>query len=211
MFTKSDVFRLIIEYLPDQIYLKDVYGHFLLCNFPVALNAGCVAAEEVIGKTDFDFYPAETAERFRLNEQHILSTGIALVNHEEHFTNKETKEKKWNLTTKVPIRNQQGLIVGLLGINRDITLSKRALLAREETMADLEQRNIELENFTNILSHSLRVPVANLLGLAELVSDLDPDTPSDNRILFKNIADSARKLDTIIHELNEILEERRRS
>ena len=204
--TRHDLFRLVIEHLPDQIYLKDTAGHFILCNMPVALNAGREVPEDIIGKTDFDFYPEETAERFLSDERKVMGSAEVLVNHEEHYTDKKTHEVKWNLTTKVPIRDEDDTVIGLLGINRDITQMKTALLEREQTMADLERRNAELEQFTHIVSHNLRVPVANIMGLLTLVADMDTCGPEDRKTIVKGITSSINRLDAIINELNDILE-----
>jgi two-component system sensor histidine kinase/response regulator len=205
--SKDDLFRLVIEHLPDQIYLKDSDGHFIMCNTPVALNAGCATPEEMIGKTDFDFYPPGDAKRYHEDEHEIMTSSKPLVNHEEHFTDKHTQEIKWNLTTKVPIKNEEDEVIGLLGINRDITHMKNALLEREQTMQDLMQRNSDLEHFTYIVSHNLRVPVANILGLLEIVTHLDTIDPEDLKTVFKGITNSAKKLDSVIHELNRLLED----
>lgn len=205
---KHELFRLVIEHLPDQIYLKDRLGKFLLCNTPVAKNAGCASPEEVIGKTDFDFYPTEAAERFLANESKIMQTAEALINHEEHYIDKQTNEVKWNLTTKIPIRDQANVVIGLLGINRDITQIKNALLQQERTLIDLQHRNRELEEFTHIVSHNLRSPVANILGLLALATDRDPCPAEEIMPILENIASSAKKLDAMIRDLNKILEAR---
>ncbi|MES2376956.1 MAG: PAS domain-containing protein [Bacteroidota bacterium] len=204
--SNDDLFSLVIEHLPDQIYLKDSLGHFIMCNTPVALNAGCATPGEMIGKTDFDFYPPDDAKTYYEDEHEIMTSSKPLINHEEHFTDKHTKEIKWNLTTKVPIKNEADKVIGLLGINRDITNIKNALLEREKTMQDLLQRNKDLEHFTYIVSHNLRVPVANILGLLEIVTHLSTIDPEDLKTVFKGITKSAKKLDAIIHNLNSILE-----
>jgi PAS domain S-box-containing protein len=204
--SKNDLFRLVIEHLPDQIYLKDPQGHFIMCNTPVAVNAGCAMPEEMIGKTDFDFYPAGDAERFHEDEHEIMKSSNALVNQEEHFTDKNTKEIRWNLTTKVPIKNEADKVIGLLGINRDITQMKKALLERENTMKDLLQRNKDLERVAYVVSHNLRVPVANILGLLEIASHLGTVDAEELKTVFKGLSKSAKKLDAIIHDLNHILE-----
>jgi signal transduction histidine kinase len=185
-----------------------------MCNTPVALNAGCAAPEEMIGKSDFDFYPAEDADRFFEDEQEIMRSANALVNHEEHYTDKKTNEIKWNLTTKVPIKSDTDKLIGLLGINRDITQMKNALLEREHTMNDLLQRNKDLEHVTYIVSHDLRVPVANILGLLQVAAHTSPINSEDLgnldkgdlKAVFNGITESAKKLDQIIHDLNYILE-----
>jgi PAS domain S-box-containing protein len=150
-FAQKDLFSLVIENLPDQIYLKDAESRFILCNTPVALNAGYKSPEDIIGKTDFDFHPRE-AEQFFNDEQSLMKADRSLINHEEEFLDKETNELRWNLSTKVPIKDNTGKVVGLLGINRDITQMKKALLEREEIVTNLVQRNKDLEQLTAMLS-----------------------------------------------------------
>jgi signal transduction histidine kinase len=192
---KNDLFQLVIEHLPDQIYLK-------------ARNAGRAVPEEIIGKTDFDFYPIETAERFLADENKVIKSADALINREEHYTDQLTSEVRWNLTTKIPIRDEANAVIGLLGINRDITDMKTALLEREQTLIDLQLRNRELEEFTHIVSHNLRAPVANILGLLAMVTDREPGTEEEVQPILENLAISAKKLDEIVHTLNKILETR---
>src|SRR5476651_266766 len=95
-FAQKDLFDLIIENLPDQIYLKDAESRFILCNTPVALNAGYKSPEDIIGKTDFDLHPLE-AEQFFNDEQSLMKLDRSLINHEEQFFDKETNEFRWNL------------------------------------------------------------------------------------------------------------------
>jgi PAS domain S-box-containing protein len=201
----NNLFQHIIEHLPDQIYLKDTQGKFLLCNAPVAQNAGCMIPEEVIGKTDFDFYPFEVAERFFNDEKEILQSAVALINHEEAYTNRRTNCIMWNLTTKIPIQDESNVVVGLLGINRDITDIKNALDDKKKILSDLQKRNLELETFTHIVSHNLRAPVANILGLLALVMNENIQHTEDSKMIIDKINLSAKRLDQIIHELNGIL------
>ncbi|HWZ34869.1 MAG TPA: PAS domain-containing sensor histidine kinase [Mucilaginibacter sp.] len=144
-FAQKNLFNLVIENLPDQIYLKDAESRFILCNTPVALNAGYKSPEDIIGKTDFDLHPLE-AEQFFNDEQTLMKLDRSLINHEEQFLDRETNEFRWNLSTKVPIKDNTGKVVGLLGINRDITQMKRALLEREEIMANLVQQAADLKS-----------------------------------------------------------------
>jgi signal transduction histidine kinase len=112
------------------------------------------------------------------------------------------------LTTKIPIRDKGNVFIGLLGTNRDITQMKNALLQRERTLIDLQHRNRELEEFTHIVSHNLRAPVANILGLLALTTDRDPYQLEEIMPILENIASSAKKLDAMIRDLNNILEAR---
>lgn len=149
-FGQQNLFRLLIENLPDQIYLKDAQSRFILCNTPVALNGGFTSPEEIIGKTDFDCHPDEAAQFFE-DEQQLMRLDRSLINHEEQFVNAETNEIKWNLTTKIPVKDHRGVVIGLLGINRDITEMKNALREREEILKDMAQRNQELEESARLL------------------------------------------------------------
>jgi len=149
-FGQQNLFRLLIENLPDQIYLKDAQSRFILCNTPVAINGGFASPEEIIGKTDFDCHPKEAAQFFA-DEQQIMRLDQSLVNHEEQFIDAETNEIKWNLTTKIPVKDHNGVVVGLLGINRDITQMKNALREREEFMKEMSLRNQELEESAKML------------------------------------------------------------
>lgn len=116
--------RAIVENLPDLIYVKDIEGHFQLVNQGAADAYGARAISDVIGKTDFDFFPREMAERFRKDERNILATGVPLLCQEEYIGSSDGQEC-WVLTTKAPFRNAEDQIIGIVGISRSITSLKR--------------------------------------------------------------------------------------
>ncbi|MEP6952399.1 MAG: PAS domain S-box protein [Ginsengibacter sp.] len=121
---ERELFRLLIENIPDQIYLKDTESRFLLCNMPGAINAGCKSQADIIGKTDFDFYPPESAKHFFDVEQALMRSGKTLINQEDYVPDTITGEPRWSLNTKVPVKDHSGKMIGLIGINRDITQRK---------------------------------------------------------------------------------------
>jgi PAS domain S-box-containing protein len=123
---ERNLLRTLIDHLPDAIYVKDPESRFLLANNPTAHVRGVKMPEELAGKTDFDFYPPELAERYLADERRILESGQALNNREESNIEGETGVTMWNLTTKTPFWDSQGNIAGLVGISRDITERKRA-------------------------------------------------------------------------------------
>ncbi|MEN6574868.1 MAG: PAS domain S-box protein [Phycisphaerales bacterium] len=116
----------LIDNLPDAIYIKDRQSRFSLCNREVLRRKGVASLEEIVGRTDFDFYPAEMAQKVYADEQELMRSGQPLVNRERCVLDKNTGEPTWNLTTKVPLRNAADEIVGLVGIGRDITERRRA-------------------------------------------------------------------------------------
>lgn len=117
--------RPLVDSFPDHIYVKDTASRFLLVNLATARLFGAAAPDEIIGKTDFDFFPREAAEQFRAEEQALMESARALVNRESSITD-SSGNTRWLLTIKMPLRDDHGRIAGLLGVNRDITDYKRA-------------------------------------------------------------------------------------
>ena len=130
---ERNLLRTLIDSVPDYIYIKDTNHHFLLSNIAHAQARGFNVSDEIIGKSDRDFFPAELAAEFYAEEEGVLQSGIPLINHEQRskalaggFT--------WALSTKVPLKNLDGELVGLVGITRDIS-EQKALEDREHAHA----------------------------------------------------------------------------
>ena len=132
--------RVLIKSLPDHVYVKDREGRFLLVNTAQARYMGVVKPDELVGKSDFDFYPAELASRYHADEQAIIRSGQPLIDHEEINLNHQTGEQAWTSTTKIPVRDDQGQVVGIAGISRDITPRKRAETTLAQTYTEVERR-----------------------------------------------------------------------
>jgi PAS domain S-box-containing protein len=135
----ESLLRKILEIMPDHIFTKDRQSRFLMINPSGALDIGYENPDDLIGKRDFDLVPAETAQVFYDEEQRMMETGEPLVNVEQMniFT------QAWYSTTKVPLRDEEGNIIGLVGISRDITERKRALEALQNANDELERRVAE--------------------------------------------------------------------
>ena len=121
---ERNLLRTLIDNLPDAIYAKDTQGRYVVKNLEDARLMGAASPEEVIGKTDFDYYPSEIAARFAVDDQTVIRSGQPLINREE-MNISAAGGKRWVLTTKTPWRDSNGEIVGLVGIGRDITDRKR--------------------------------------------------------------------------------------
>jgi PAS domain S-box-containing protein len=127
---ERSLLRTLVDNLPDAIYAKDAAGRKILANPADLRNVRCKTEAEAIGKTDFDLFPREIAEKFHADDQKVIQ-GKPVINREEYFLN-EAGEKRWLMTSKLPLREQNGKIVGLMGIGRDITEHKLA----EQTIAN---------------------------------------------------------------------------
>jgi PAS domain S-box-containing protein len=113
----------LMQNVPDSIYFKDEKSRFLRVNRTLAARFGLDDPSQAMGKTDFDFYGDEHAQQTFQDEQRIVSTGKALVDKEERETWPDGRET-WLSTTKAPLHDQRGKIVGTFGISRDITARK---------------------------------------------------------------------------------------
>ena len=121
---ERNLLRTLIDNLPDFIYVKNTESRFVTVNTAVTQLMGAATPGELIGKTDFDFYPKELAEKFYTDEQEIVYSGQAVINQEEPGID-SAGNSVWRLTTKVPLRDERGKIVGIIGIGRDITDHKQ--------------------------------------------------------------------------------------
>ncbi|RLD03879.1 MAG: hypothetical protein DRI56_11895 [Chloroflexota bacterium] len=122
--TERNLLRTLIDNLPDFILAKDRQGRFTLANKALAELDGLSNPSELIGKTEFDTKPPEIAARFQSVEQEIFRTGESVINHPEQ-TLDSLGNPRWMLTTKIPLKNKDGKITGLVGIGRDITERKK--------------------------------------------------------------------------------------
>jgi len=127
--------RTLIDQLPDSIYAKDSAGRKSLANAADLKNLRCKTEADAIGKTDFDLFPPEIAARFAADDEAVLA-GNPVYNREEYFFDEDGR-KNWLLTSKLPVRNENGAIVGLVGIGRNITASKEADQKLEEVHREL--------------------------------------------------------------------------
>ena len=135
---ERNLLRTLIDHLPDPVFVKDAQGKIIINNIADARYFGLTPAE-CIGKTDFDLFPPELAEQYHADDQAILQSGQPRVDYEEPSVDQEGSQR-WMLTTKVPLRDRLGNIVGLVGINRDITERKRAEDALRQGQEELERR-----------------------------------------------------------------------
>ena len=125
LFQERLLLRTLIDNLPMAVYAKDAAGRKTLANPADLKNMRCETEADALGKTDFDFFPKEIAAKFVADDQAVVQTGQPVLNREEFFFDEEGR-KHWLLTSKLPLRNQSGEIVGLVGIGRDITSLKES-------------------------------------------------------------------------------------
>jgi PAS domain S-box-containing protein len=122
----------LISSIPDHIYIKDRQSCFVRINASMAQHIGVRDPGEAVGKADLDFFSAEHAQRAYRQEQTMMATGEAIIGLEERETWSDGRVA-WSSTTKVPLRNPAGEIVGLIGVARDITERREVMEALRES------------------------------------------------------------------------------
>jgi len=125
---ERDILHAALTQAPDYHYVKDLKHRFLVTNLNVARHSGRTKPSEMVGLTDHDIAPKERADQLTALEADVLRTGQAL-DHFEEFLIEEGKPPRWYSTSKVPLRDRQGDMIGLAGVTVDIT--KKKLLEQE--------------------------------------------------------------------------------
>ena len=122
---EQGLLRTVIDNIPDQVFVRDRENRFILNNLSDARAMGVASPEALLGKTDYDFYPPEMAARYQADNDAVMRAGEPLLNREEP-TQDAAGQRRWMLTTKVPLRSPAGEVLGVVGIARDITNRKQA-------------------------------------------------------------------------------------
>jgi PAS domain S-box-containing protein len=133
---ERQLLRILIDHIPDMIYVRDTANRFLIANQTFARHMGVATTAELVGRTDADFYPPEVATKYAATDQRIFS-GDELVNFEcsIHFPNGDRLNV---VNTKIPLKDNKGRVLGLVGICRDVTEQKRAAEAGARLVAIVE-------------------------------------------------------------------------
>jgi len=170
---EHNLLRVLIDSIPDLIYVKDATSRYVLANAALARFLGVAAPEEMVGKADIDYLPYEVAAQHYADEQAILQSGEPLINREEMVLN-QAGNTRWLLTTKMPLRNREGQITGLIGLGRDITDYKHI-----EAQLLQSQKMESVGRLASGIAHDFNNLLTVLTGYAELALDaLPPNEPS---------------------------------
>ena len=175
------LFRSLMETMVDSIYFKDRQCRLVRVNRKMALDLGRADPAELIGRTDIDLFGREFGETTMLDDARIMETDEPIIGLTES-RQLESGQVNWTLTTKTPLHDLSGTVVGLLGITREINELKRAEmtlehLATHDTLTGLPNRYLMFDRLNQLLVRAARYG----LSFAILFIDLDG---------FKRINDS---------------------
>lgn len=184
---EPSMMQAVIANLPDPLYVKDRESRFLLANKAAAENMGASSGDELLGKTDFDFFPREIAQGFWEDERKVIVDGQPQISKEECIT-EPGQPTRWVLSTKIPLHDPDGQIIGLVGVGRNFTALKAveaelkiardelAFKAAHDSLTSLLSRDAIIEMMSRELARNARENGCSTV----LLCDLD---------LFKRIND----------------------
>ncbi len=170
---ERDLLEAFFEHIPDHVFFKDRNSRFLRINRSLARYIGLADPEQAINQTDADIFSAEHANQALADEQEIIRTGQPLIGIEEKETWPNGHES-WVLTTKVPLKNHRGEVIGTMGIAHDITDRKQAevrirYMALHDALTGLPNRALLQDHLAQAIALARR----NHDKAAVLMLDLD--------------------------------------
>ncbi len=213
--------RTLVDHLPIAVYVKDAAGRKTLSNPVDVRNIGANSEADVLGKTDFELFPPDLAASYHADDMTVIEEGQPVLNREEMIT-RPGGGRGWQSTSKVPVRNSAGEIVGLVGIGYDITERRQAALVLQQYAQQLEAMVAErtralqeaqerllrqtrlatLGQIAGSIAHELRTPLGAIKNAAYLINMLRE--PSDETlqeaiaILNQEVANADRIITSLL-------------
>ena len=152
----AHLLQCLMDNISDMIYFKDRDSKFIMVNKAEARWQGQCSPGELVGRSDADTYSAEDAQRMREDELRIMETGEPILGLEEHETWRNGSHA-WVSTTKMPLQNEDGDVIGIIGISRDITEHKEAELRATRYAAEVKRYAMEMKRVKEEMEGELRM------------------------------------------------------
>ncbi|MFZ5517415.1 MAG: ATP-binding protein [Candidatus Zhuqueibacterota bacterium] len=165
--SERDLLQSLLDNIPDLIYFKDKAKQYIRINKAFTSLPGVNAQEDILGKTDYEIFTREFAEKSFLDDEYIRATKQPIIGKIENET-LPNGNSRWVSMTKVPILNDAGELDKIVGISRDITRIKLTSEALEKAKLAAESANRVKSQFLANMSHELRTPMNGIVGMLEL-------------------------------------------
>ncbi len=184
-------YRLLLENLPQRIYYKDKDSVYVSCNENLARDLH-ISSDKIKGKTDYNFFPEELAEKYRADDKRIMESGKA-----EEIEEKYTRDGKELIihTIRTPIRDQKGNIIGILGVFWDIT--EKILLERA---AERSRHLAALGELAAGVGHEINNPMTGIINCAQILFNKSKEGSREKDISSRIIKEGDR-ITNIVHRL----------
>jgi PAS domain S-box-containing protein len=196
----SSLLDAIVENIPDMVFVKDATAlSFVRLNRAGEQLLG-LSRDQLVGKTDFDFFPASEAEFFVAKDRETLAAGRVVEIAEEPI--QTALGTRWLHTKKVPLLDAAGRPQYLLGISHDITERKQVIAELSAAKSAAEDANRELEAFSYSVAHDLRTPLRAIDGFSQaLTEDYGDRLDAEGRRYLVRVRESAQRMAELIDDL----------
>lgn len=190
--------RDLVDNATALMYIKDTSGRYLMVNQEFTRRFG-IATDDIIGKTDHELYPSDSADAYARNDSRVLATGESLQTEEPYgdLSGTEDPSRRW-VSLKFPLMDHTGAPYALGAISTDITERKRAEDAVNWARYEAERANKRKDEFVSRMSHELRTPLNAILGFAQILR-LQPLDPSASEQV-EHIAEAGRHLLSLVND-----------
>lgn len=184
---------------PDSIFFKNIEGRFTRVNRAQLAVLGITDEADATGKSDFDFFSPHHAKKAFEDEQMIVRTGIPIINREEKASWPDGRTM-WFNTSKFPLKDKDGNIVGTFGVSTDITRQKNLEIDLISAKIKAEESDRLKTAFLHNISHEIRTPMNAIVGFSGFLND--PDLDFDKKSHFAQvIVQSSNQLMSIIDDI----------
>ncbi|MGD1045430.1 MAG: two-component regulator propeller domain-containing protein [Bacteroidota bacterium] len=196
---ERNLLRIVIDNIPDGIYTKDLECRKTLTNRADVYNMGRKSEAEVLGKDDYELFPRELAEGFVADDRSVIQSGQAVINREEYVIDGKG-QKHFLLTTKLPFRDEQNQIIGLIGIGRDVTEQRQAQEALQQERKLLRTLIDNLPDLVYVKDTEGRKTISNLADIRTLRQHSEADVlgKTDFDFYSKKVAEAFYNDDRLV-------------
>ncbi len=196
---ERQLLRTLIDHLPSYIFVKDAAGRYLVSNLHHTRLLGAETESQLLGRTVFDFFPPEIARGFMTDDELLLQKGEPVLDREDRY--EAGAAQGWHAVTKVPLRDAQGQVLGLIGIRHDISARKRAEEELKFYTASLERSNRELQDFASVASHDLQEPLRKIQAFSDRLKARSQGLDETGRDYLDRMQNAAARMQTLVNDL----------
>ncbi len=190
----------IMDTMPNHVFLKDAKGRFILDNVAHRRYLGLTEHESIEGRSTADYFPGAVAETVSEDDRYVLETGQPILNREQLIPRQGRED--WLETSKVPLRDTDGSIIGLVGISSDITQRKTAEEQLVRFAGQLERSNAELANFASVASHDLQEPLRKIQAFGDRLKAKCSDSLGEQGLDYlARMQNAAERMQVLIQDL----------